>query len=273
MNHQEFSAKHPCLLKLPPADRELCFEFYKHLCTYNLGMDIPTIRVSSFNIFLSIKHNINFPPQSKFKDHAKILEFLNILCKNNFAMCLGVADYVYVHHRHVGPWLINSTSITRFGEGPLLGKRTHAEEDEESVHGKKKRKPLDIESYSADTVEQMNTEPDIEFFFPQPWLRVNTVLNNRVLHKWLGSILTECLTRCGCYISQICIRFNQMHPASVRKLLEVLEAIGSVELKVSRNRKPTKSLFSKYETSGSVGKFFIIFIFFNNFLYIFLYIF
>lgn len=185
--------------------------------------------------------------QTLYNDLDKIMKFLDVLCENNYAMRLGVADYKYVHYKHVGPWLINSMSITRFGEGPLLGKRTHDEEEDDVIHSKKKRASLDFESYAE--VEQMNNVTEMEFFFPQPWLRVNTVLNNRVLHKWMGSLLTECITRCGCYISHICKRFNQLHPTSVRKLLEVLEAIGSVELKYLKNKMQTKSLFSMYDNT------------------------
>lgn len=160
-------------------------------------------------------------------------------------MRLGVDDYVYVHNSFVTPWLINSTSITRYGEGPLLGKRSRNDYDNE-VQTKKKKLSLDTFSESVDQM-MFDESSDIELFSPQPWLRVNTVLNNRVLHKWLGCILTECITRCGCYISHICVRFNQMHPSSVRRLLDVLEMIGCVELKFLKNRAPSKSLFSKYE--------------------------
>lgn len=166
-------------------------------------------------------------------------------------MRLGVEDYVYVHQKYVDPWVINSISITRFGEGPLLGKRNR-ENDTDDIQPKKKKMSLD--TYS-EAFEDLVEPSDIEFFHPQPWLRVNTVLNNRVLHKWLGVILIECMTRAGCYISQICIRFNQMHPSSVRRLIEVLEMIGCVELKYLRSAKTTKSLFSKYEY-GEEGKIF-----------------
>ncbi|KAL5276092.1 GTF3C1 family protein [Megaselia abdita] len=225
-NHIEFTSKHPCLLKFQPADRELCYEFSMIMSNFELGMDIPTIR-------------------SHYHDHIKILDFLNVLCENNYAMRLGVSDYTYVHHTRIGPWLISSSSITRFGEGPLLGKRVHDDEEDDDNYGKKKKVSSEFQTYSQ--TETIRSSTDLEFFYPQPWLRVNTVLNNRVLHKWMGSILTECITRCGCYISHICIRFNQMHPTSVRRILETLEVIGSVELKVLKNKIPTKSLFSNYD--------------------------
>lgn len=56
----------------------------------------------------------------------------------------------------------------------------------------------------------------------KPWIRVDGVLNRRVLDRMLGSILSYCLTHPGISLSKIQNRFvPALQPYHTRELVEV----------------------------------------------------
>lgn len=63
-----------------------------------------------------------------------------------------------------------------------------------------------------------------------PWIRVNGSLNRRVLDKWMGSILTYCISHPGVSIGKLCIRFNYLQPTNVREILEYLQILECIEM-------------------------------------------
>lgn len=80
---------------------------------------------------------------------------------------------------------------------------------------------------------------------PVPWIRLNGSINRRVLDRWLGSVLCECIARNGCSAQEICVRFSHMFPANVMFLLEILADIGCLHL-VQIQRQDV-DIFSEYE--------------------------
>lgn len=86
---------------------------------------------------------------------------------------------------------------------------------------------------------------------PVPWMRLNGSVNRRVLDRWMGSILTECLARCGSTVREICFRFSSLFPVDVMFLLEVLRDIKC--LKLTQVQVPSIGLFSNF-TSIKEGK-------------------
>lgn len=54
-----------------------------------------------------------------------------------------------------------------------------------------------------------------------PWIRIDGVVNKRLLFRWLTSILLYCVAHPGVPLSVLFVRFNMMPPFYLRQLLEV----------------------------------------------------
>ncbi|KAH8404924.1 hypothetical protein KR222_010666 [Zaprionus bogoriensis] len=65
---------------------------------------------------------------------------------------------------------------------------------------------------------------------PQPWIRLNASLNRRVLDRWLGAILSECICRIGCTVHNLFLRFPHLLPVDTMLLLELLCELGCIHL-------------------------------------------
>lgn len=65
---------------------------------------------------------------------------------------------------------------------------------------------------------------------PVPWIRLNGSLNRRVLDRWMGSVLTECLVLTGSSVRSICEKFSLLVPIDVMLLLEILRDMKCLQL-------------------------------------------
>jgi len=72
---------------------------------------------------------------------------------------------------------------------------------------------------------------------PQPWIRVNASLNRRVLDRWLGAVLSEGISRVGCTVHNLFLRFTHMVPVDIMFLLELLHDLGCLQLMEMRPHK------------------------------------
>lgn len=81
----------------------------------------------------------------------------------------------------------------------------------------------------------------------KPWVRIDGVLNRRVLDRMLGAVFTYCLTHPGISLPKVQTRFvPALQPFHTRELVEMLVKIGC--LKKKRLQKPKVTLFSKPST-------------------------
>ncbi|XP_033150738.1 uncharacterized protein LOC108608402 [Drosophila busckii] len=71
---------------------------------------------------------------------------------------------------------------------------------------------------------------DVIVMRPQPWIRVNASLNRRVLDRWMGTLLSECISHNGCTVHSLCLRFPHLTPVDVMFLLELLYDLGCIHL-------------------------------------------
>ncbi|KAL7740438.1 hypothetical protein ACLKA6_013231 [Drosophila palustris] len=71
---------------------------------------------------------------------------------------------------------------------------------------------------------------DVIVMRPQPWIRVNGSLNRRVLDRWLGAILSECISRNGCTVHSLFLRFPHLLPVELMLLLELLCDLDCIHL-------------------------------------------
>ena len=80
---------------------------------------------------------------------------------------------------------------------------------------------------------------------PVPWIRLNGSINRRVLDRWLGSILSECIARNGCSANDICKRFSLFLPVDIFFILEILCDLKCISL--IHISMPEVNVFTNYE--------------------------
>nr|XP_034186691.1 general transcription factor 3C polypeptide 1 [Osmia lignaria] len=89
----------------------------------------------------------------------------------------------------------------------------------------------------------LNTKQEVKVVM-KPWIRIDGVLNRRVLDRMLGSVLSYCLTHPGIALTKLQNRFVPvLQPCHTRELVEILIKVGCVEKIVLK--KPRVTLFSK----------------------------
>ncbi|XP_017857627.1 PREDICTED: general transcription factor 3C polypeptide 1 isoform X1 [Drosophila arizonae] len=86
---------------------------------------------------------------------------------------------------------------------------------------------------------------DVIAIRPHPWIRVNASLNRRVLDRWMGALLSECITRNGCTVHSLFLRFPHLLPVDTMLLLELLCDLGC--LRLVELEPPTVHLESSYD--------------------------
>ncbi|XP_014204050.1 general transcription factor 3C polypeptide 1 isoform X2 [Copidosoma floridanum] len=78
----------------------------------------------------------------------------------------------------------------------------------------------------------------------KPWIRIDGVLNRRVLDRMLGAVLCYCIERPGLSLTSVQNRFSPaLQPYHTRELIEILVKLGCVKTIVQKVTKVT--LFSK----------------------------
>ncbi|OAD53659.1 General transcription factor 3C polypeptide 1 [Eufriesea mexicana] len=120
----------------------------------------------------------------------------------------------------------------------------------------------------------LNTKQEIKVAI-KPWIRIDGILNRRVLDRMLGSILSYCLTRPGIALTKIQNRFvPPLQPCHTRELVEILVKLkclekillkksrvtlfskpSQVKLKVANNDWATEEDIFLEPTSGAILKF------------------
>ncbi|XP_031843956.1 general transcription factor 3C polypeptide 1 isoform X2 [Nomia melanderi] len=78
----------------------------------------------------------------------------------------------------------------------------------------------------------------------KPWIRIDGVLNRRVLDRMLGAVLSYCLTHPGIALTKVQTRFlPALQPCHTRELVEILVKLECLERIILK--KPRVTLFSK----------------------------
>ncbi|XP_013119342.2 general transcription factor 3C polypeptide 1 [Stomoxys calcitrans] len=215
-----------------------------------------------------------------------LLKALNFLSAEYLVKRVGVAHYVYVHKNHMRSWVVQTFNLKRLdrenmGSTTATIKRTYNEmacgDQEEDNNSEVPSKKPHTETNAATSEEQSNTEVqsagtskripkpvnrfdpaqnetvgvnvkdrEVIVMRPVPWIRLNGSINRRVLDRWLGSILCECIARNGCSVQEVCIRFTYMYPVDVMFLLEVLQDLGCLHL--TQMHRQEVDIFSQYQS-------------------------
>ncbi|XP_058798386.1 general transcription factor 3C polypeptide 1 [Phymastichus coffea] len=102
-------------------------------------------------------------------------------------------------------------------------------------------KPKDI--YRAAKLLDFNTAEEIKVVI-KPWIRIDGVLNRRVLDRMLGAVLCYCFEKPGTSLTNVQNRFTPaIQPYHTRELIEILTRLGCVIMSVQKMSKVT--LFSR----------------------------
>ncbi|KAJ8670622.1 hypothetical protein QAD02_001881 [Eretmocerus hayati] len=97
--------------------------------------------------------------------------------------------------------------------------------------------------YRAAKLLDFNTAEEIRVVI-KPWIRIDGVLNRRVLDRMLGAVLCYCMEKPGLPLTVVQKRFSPaLQPYHTRELLEILVKLKCVEMKVQKMPKVT--LFSR----------------------------
>ncbi|KAH8273917.1 hypothetical protein KR044_003413 [Drosophila immigrans] len=88
-----------------------------------------------------------------------------------------------------------------------------------------KQKPLLTTQLATDDLAR-----EVIVMRPQPWIRANASLNRRVLDRWLGAVMSECITRTGCTVHSLFLRFPHLQPVDIMLLLELLCQLDCIHL-------------------------------------------
>ncbi|XP_017075867.2 general transcription factor 3C polypeptide 1 [Drosophila eugracilis] len=205
-----------------------------------------------------------------------LFETLHILADHGLIKRVGIVSIMYVHKNHIRNWVVHTFHIKRLerekvqpmvaaAPGTLLAvvghkRKLEAQETDSSVP-EKKAKIMEQQSTGSESDEASGSaakrpkritrkEPavvvanstleasrDAIAMRPQPWIRVNASLNRRVLDRWLGVVLSECISRIGCTVQSLFLRFSHLVPVDIMFLLELLHDLGCLQLMEIRTRK------------------------------------
>ncbi|KAG4077748.1 hypothetical protein HA402_011177 [Bradysia odoriphaga] len=188
--------------------------------------------------------------QEKFGSKVLIKKCLDIFYNQNMVMRAGVVDYTFVHWIYTSAWLITTYHFKRLNKessDPQPHKLMRIGDGESSTS----LRPNRFEKVTVDQHKGFpnRSDPQRPTFMvkTQPWLRVNGSLNRRVLDKWMGLVLLYCLQNPGISVGDVALRFNLMQALQVRHLLEYLQRIECVSLRVMVMKRRRLNLFSSYE--------------------------
>ena len=143
-------------------------------------------------------------------------ENLKKLMQEKMILRVGIVKSRFVSKNHCQPWLLHSFDIKR--------------KDRENVES--------VDKINWNSVDMM----DLEI---RPWVKINGILNKKILDFILISVMNHIMTNPGSKLDKIANFFQPaIAPFHTRELVEILENIECVELKkLSQIEIP--SLFSK----------------------------
>ncbi|KAK2581360.1 hypothetical protein KPH14_008126 [Odynerus spinipes] len=142
--------------------------------------------------------------------------------------------------------ILNSNSVN---QNSASNYHSSENEEDQSVHSIKRmqRKRTSLlpqkDVYTSAKRLDLTTAEEVRVVM-KPWIRVDGVLNRRVLDRMLGAVLTYCLTHPGVTLAKVQSRFvPALQPFHTRELVEILVKLGCLETKFFKKQHVT--LFSK----------------------------
>uniref|UniRef100_A0A182JTU3 Uncharacterized protein n=1 Tax=Anopheles christyi TaxID=43041 RepID=A0A182JTU3_9DIPT len=200
---------------------------------------------------------------ASFPNHAQLKQHLQTLCGFKLLLRTGYRTITYVHWQFVEEWLTKAPvpEVSQRVEEQTSSSATQVAETSKTG-GNKRKAPSDVEEHTAkrsrvNAAEQKrhdssDVKPEAKkpkrkymLLAMAPWIRIDGIINKRLLFRWLTSILLYCVAHPGVPLSVLFVRFNMMSPFHLRQLLEMLENYGCISLH-SMQCAIKKSIFSSY---------------------------
>lgn len=180
---------------------------------------------------------------------------LKDLLKHDFIMIFGVDDFRFVHHKHAEPWLIRTYHLLRLEREAIEPSSTS-----NAFGGGKKRKLIEpktevpekiakVTILGEDEIETQPPDTKTILMRPYPWIRVSGSLNQRVVDKWLGTVILYLMEKSGTTMISLMKRFAILNGVHLKLLVGILMDMECVTLK--RVSKTVPTLFSTYSSPES----------------------
>ncbi|XP_052863458.1 general transcription factor 3C polypeptide 1 [Anopheles cruzii] len=208
-------------------------------------------------------------------DHHELGQHLGRLRNLKLVLRAGFRSITYIHWRFVDEWLVKSfvgigdsdepTAPQAATRAPATeeastsqtkGQRKRKHNQETTSNKKRKQMPSENQNEECkvkDEASQTVPKPkQTVLVVMAPWIQLNGMINNRLLYRWLTSILLYCVAHTGIPLSALFQRFNMMAPFHVRQLLELLQEYGCVTLQALRCQAKKASLFSSFKPATLV---------------------
>ncbi|KAM7349164.1 general transcription factor 3C polypeptide 1 isoform 1-T4 [Cochliomyia hominivorax] len=213
---------------------------------------------------VSISHLMIEFPYENF-----LFKALNLLSYEFIIKRVGISSFMYVHKNHIRPWVVHTFNLKRLDRENMGGitssiKRSYnqidnaSSDDGSETKAKKSKTVCDeepskritkpVKRFDDTNLEIASTnlkQREVIVMKPVPWIRLNGSINRRVLDRWLGSILSECIARNGCSSHDICKRFSLFVPVDIFLLLEILCDLKCISLIYIQ--RPEVDVFSSYQ--------------------------
>ncbi|XP_041762440.1 general transcription factor 3C polypeptide 1 [Anopheles merus] len=209
-----------------------------------------------------------FELAASFPNHAQLKQHLQALCGFKLLLRTGYRTITYVHWQFVEEWLTKAP-VPEAISGHRSGEEQPSSSADSIKAGAKRKGTSDAEEQTAKRSKVATTEeknrPDssdikAETKRPKrkymllamaPWIRIDGVVNKRLLFRWLTSILLYCVAHPGVPLSVLFVRFNMMPPFYLRQLLEILQNYGCISMH-SMQYTAKKTIFSVYSPTAVV---------------------
>uniref|UniRef100_A0A4Y0BL14 Uncharacterized protein n=1 Tax=Anopheles funestus TaxID=62324 RepID=A0A4Y0BL14_ANOFN len=200
-----------------------------------------------------------------FPNHAQLKQLLQVLCGFKLLLRTGFRTITYVHWQFVEEWLTKAP-VPEVKEHPEDQPSSSVPVAAETSKGNKRKGAalLDAEQSSAKRTKgntaAVNRQDNSDSKTPArknqrkymllamaPWIRIDGLINKRLLFRWLTSILLYCVAHPGVPLNVLSVRFNMMPPFHLRQLLEMLQNYGCISLH-SMECTVKKTIFTVYSS-------------------------
>ncbi|XP_052902884.1 general transcription factor 3C polypeptide 1 [Anopheles moucheti] len=197
-----------------------------------------------------------------FPNHVQLKQHLQVLCGFKLLLRTGFRTITYVHWQFVEEWLTKapvpevkeqteeqSTRSVPIADTSKGNKRKGSTLlDGEQGNSKKPRLNTAAENWQ-DSLEGKSSTKKYQrkhmLLAMAPWIRIDGLINKRLLFRWLTSILLYCVAHPGVPLNVLSVRYNMMAPFHLRQLLEMLQNYGCISLH-SMQANIKKTIFSIY---------------------------
>lgn len=242
-------------------------DIFEELSTIGITGPLEIIQISEMCSFIQAKSQMGATTEDLlevFADKHRLQKQIEILIKLKIIFRVGVVESKFIHKEFLRFWLIESYFTTRItndtqtekNEKQQCGKESEGEPTAKKIRfdeiaGTSANKSMDNSETKKNEQQKICTRIR---FRPAPWIRVDGSINREVLDKWLGTILNHLSINPSMMLTDLCGRFNVLSPFHIRYSCEILQMIGSVQLKTITE--PQVDLFST-NTESIVGEFLI----------------